>query len=241
MKKKKVDKEQLKELWKNPRSRAIAFFAVYFVFFFLVAMMIRSGASQEPTSSSNSSLTANYQFTLLNQNNYHYIYQITKDHEVITFEGDRSETKEEFLVRKGAEDKEYFNNDGIFLVHDDLWKLASSPYIYEEFYRISQIEMLLKTATLLSKTEYQDQVTKYVYQLSTTSIVSLFEARDIDLMDDPNELALFVRDGQVYQIEWDLSSYATYLEEEEKTLKMELSYSRFGEIGELEIPKYEIE
>lgn len=224
---------------KNPRGKAVVFFAGYFIFFVILLVMIGNNHSSlnQDQAQTPSGIATSYRFDRLNKANYHYRYQITSDEEEIVYDGVRNQTKEKFTVQKGEEKKEYFNNDGLFLVKNNLWELGSSPYLYEEFLKTPQIEKLLTKATLLSKTEYQNQETEYVYQISTTSLVSYLEGREIDLMDDPNELTITVKENEVVKMKWNLSSYATYLENKDQLLWMILEYDSFQMIEPLELPK----
>lgn len=247
MKKKNVNKEQLKEWWKKPRSKALVFFIVYFFFFLIIGLNFNGNQNtQTPNQDTNkpneeeSISDTIYQFSNIKNNNYHYVYKIELDNVLTTFEGNRNNTKESFVVKTKDEEKEYFNNDGIFLAKDEEWSLEDTPYLYQEFYDISKIEELINQSTLISKTEYQNQEKAYHYQIPTSTMVSILEKSNIELIEEANGIIVYIKDNEVYQVELNLSSYASYKENTDKHLKMILTYSLFGTIEELEIPKYKI-
>lgn len=181
-----------------------------------------------------------YKFNQINKQNYHFKYQIILDEVTTVFEGDKEESKENFKVIKDNQEKEYFNNDNIFLAKNDTWTLATSPYLYSNFLDAKEINRFLKNSTFISKTEYSNKEVCYQYQISTTTIVSLLEDKDIDLMDLPNTINLWVRDDEVYKIELDISSYIQYKEPDYQKLKMIMEYSNFDEIEGLKTPEYTI-
>lgn len=236
MKKKEQESSNFQENLKNPRTRAFIFFGFYFVFF-VVLFIILGNSQNEPQVDPVDEIDIEYQFDLINEENYHFVYQVKEDEKTIVYEGDKNLEKELFTVKDDSNIKEYFNNDNMFLVKNELWELGENPYSYPIFFDVKEINRLVKNSTLISKTEFSNNDRLYQYEISTTTLLSLLEEQEVDLMDEPNKIHLYVNEGEVYKIELDLTPYISYQKGKPHSLQITLEYTNFGEIQELDIPK----
>lgn len=242
MKNKKIDTSNLKENLQNPRTKGLMFFGFYFIFFIVLFIMLGSSQDNNLNGNEQSTTDINFQFNLINKQNYHFQYKIEEDNITTVFEGDKNTTKENVMKTINEEQTEYFNQDGIFLEKkENDWVLSSTPYLFSEFLDVKEINRFVKNSTFISKTEFSNQEVCYQYQISTTTLVSLLEEKDIDLGDEANVISLYVKNNEVYKIELALSPYIEYKMQTKKTLKMTLEYSAFNTIKDLKTPEYKIE
>ncbi len=224
-KKEEVQREPLMD----PRTKGIIFFVVYGIFFAALILMLRNNPVEEKKVDDRS-----YSFQKIYPLNYHFQYTLEENGTTIVYEGDRLKEKEKFTMSYGNTKRTFFDNNGTILEYFGKWSLAEgNPYYYPEFLDIKTINQLIKNSKFISKTEYNNQERVLNYQISTTTLVELLKDTVIDLADQPNEISLSLKDGEVYEIRLNLSSYATYLANETKMTTYTLHYSNFGTINQI--------
>lgn len=240
MKKNSLEKPKIQDNIKNPRVRALMFFCFYLIFFIILFAMIGNNSNEtlEPVEK-HETVNISYKFENINQKNYHFNYEIQENVNTIIYDGEKNLTKEKFTVTKDLEEKEYFNSDGIFLTkNNESWQLSDSPYLYSVFLDHKEINRMIKNSTFISKTEYSNQEVVYQYEISTTTLLDLIDDVDVDLMDEVNKINLYVKDNEVYKMKLDVTPYFKYKDENINNLLITLEYTMFGEIKDLQTPKY---
>lgn len=225
---KKREEEQREPLI-DPRTKGIIFFVVYGIFFAVLILALRNHPVEEKPVDDRS-----YSFQRINALNYHFQYTLEENGNTIIYEGDRLQEKAKFTMQYGNTQRTFFDNNGTVLEYIDKWSLSEgTPYYYPEFLDVKTINQLIKNGKFLSKTEYNNQERVLKYQISTTTLLELLKDTVVDLADQPNEISLSLKDGEVYEIKIDLSSYASHLANETKLTTYTLNYSNFGMVKQV--------
>ena len=133
----------------------------------------------------------------------------------------------------------YFIYDNINLIKPiDKYEVTSELYHFNNITDDNNISRILKKATLISKTEYETGNILYNYEITTNTINKIVNGKEIDIADIPNKIALETNEeDEVIKITYDLSSYATYINNISTTITIAIDYSNFNEIKDIEIPE----
>lgn len=230
-------KEKLVEGWKNKRIRSGIFFFSYLLFFALVFLLLG-------TSSKRSVSDPFYLQAILN-NNYSFSYTLSINDSHFSYSGDRFSSKSTFLDQD--QNQYYMLEDSFYQVMNDKLVLFDKPYLYDEFLDIRSIEKILNHSTYYSKETFSSANdsasasgdTFYHYQVTTTSLYSLLQDREVDYDLEPNSITLKVKDGQTYEILMDVTSYLGSIDSNIEQAKIVLSYDNFLKIKGIDVP-YEI-
>ncbi len=227
----------IKETKNNPQKKAIFMLIMMFLFFAFVIISLRLSQSSIVKFDDYTEENNKYDFNLskIEKDNYHFMYSINIDNNIVTYEGDKNREKELFNMNNIDN---YYRYGQLYLKNiNGVWSTIDNPYTYEEFKDINIIKEILDNSSFESKTQYKDDNKIYNYDISTTSIVKILEKKDIDIDDLPNKIVLTTdSNNNVIEINYDLSSYFVY-----KSLgnisNISIKYSKFGEIDEIEDPK----
>ncbi|MBQ2639833.1 MAG: hypothetical protein IJF92_03625 [Bacilli bacterium] len=233
----KTKKEKIKEtikFLKTPKGKMSLFFGFYIVFFAVLALLFQISESK---SSTEQKKEKSFPFYLNNieRRNFHFKYSYQLDENSHIYEGDRNKDKELFSYNN----KDFYKNDNIYLTNNSgVWVKDEDPYIMSEFVDITKIISIAKKAKFISKTTYESGMNVYTYHISTTTLVKLLGKENIDLDDPVNEI-IFKTDekNEVNNIKYDLTSYSKYKNISKNNCKIELEYSKFGKIKEIEDPE----
>lgn len=220
--------ELIKELRKTDRGKGILFFAFYFVVFIILFIVIGLNSDNkiyekeyEPGNE--------YSFDTdgIVENNYHFIYTITKDDTKYVFDGNKYENTELFKFNN----KEYYYDGNKYYVDG---KEVEDPYLYKEFININNFIILIENATMDYKTDYQSGNTKYGFLISSNTINSLINNKETDIDEMPNKIIVNTNEEEyVSEINYDLDSYCINNKLCKKNLEINLSYDSFGEIDKI--------
>ena len=133
----------------------------------------------------------------------------------------------------------YFIYDNINLIKTtDKYEVTTDLYHFNNITADYNIENILKRSTLISKTEYETGNTLYNYEITSNTIDSILNGTNIDIADIPNSIILESNeDDEVVKITYNLSSYATYINNAPTTISIIITYSNFGEIENIEVPE----
>lgn len=219
---------------KTPKGKALVFFGAYFIFFVVLAILAHSMGSGDVIGSNIKLNPYSYQVDSILKGNYHFSYQYLIDGVSTTYQGDANQGVS--LFNDGVTN--YYQKDDLFMkFQDGIWVKTENPYPLSMLLDISKLENVINQATYISKTELATGEKELTFQISTTTLVKLFENIDIDL-DDPVNTIVLITDSssEVVEIDYDVSSYAKYKGLATDQFQMKLSYSKFGEIEELEEP-----
>lgn len=240
-KKAKKAKGIIKELYSTEKGRSLLFFGFYIIFFIVVAILMRS--MHDVTSTSNhkkelkTEVTYRYQLEKLQAANYHYKYLSTIGEAISLFEGDRNASKELFTMTSNGITSKYFRDGELFIKEEEgIWIASNTPYLLEDFYEVDQIEEILNQASFISKTEYERGGSSLNFKISNAKLIKIIEKKEV-VETEQNEIILTLdKEKNIEKIEYNLTAYGTYLTKKVTPVKIEITYSNFGEIKEIEKP-----
>lgn len=227
-----IDYKQISNFLKTPRGRAALFFGIYIIFFAILAILVRTGDFYNEDNKHKKKKKLPFSINKIEKGNYHFKYMYELDNKKDVFEGDRYKDRELFTYNS----TKYYKDEDNFLVYkSNLWVKSDNPYILKEFIDTNNIYNIGLKASYISKTEYESGMRVYSYKISTTTLIKLLDKQDIDLDDPVNEI-IFKTDenNEVNNIKYDLSSYCKYKKTSKKNCKLELEYTNFGKIKEIE-------
>ena len=231
----------IKNLYNSRRGRAILFFVFYFVFFFVLISLIRTNYSSNNhiNISNDNKVNTEYKLDGIESGNYHFTREENINGIITKFTGDKSDEKTEGIMTSNNIFYSYFIYDNINLIKTiDKYEVTSELYHFNNITDDNNISRILKKATLISKTEYETGNILYNYEITTNTINKIVYGKEIDIADIPNPTALETNEeDEVIKITYDLSSYATYINNISTTITIAIDYSNFNEIKDIEIPE----
>ena len=231
--------EGIKNLSKSSRGKAILFFLFYFIFFFLIISLVRSNYAPNSNNTIDSTVRTEYKLDKIENSNYHFTREENINGVVTNFTGDKTDNKTEGVMTNNNTFTNYFIYDNINLIKTtDKYEVTSELYHFNNITDDSNISRILERSTLISKTEYETGNISYNYEITTNTIDSLLNNTNIDIADIPNKITLETNEeDEVIKVIYDLSSYATYINNTPSTTTITIYYSNFGEVKDLEIPE----
>ena len=219
----------------TPRGKAVLFFGIYLVFFIVLAMMAHIGGQGSVIGSTDLNLDSPYyDLSSIKEGNYAFSYQFVIDGVTSTYTGTHYDKKALF----SDEVNQYYQDDTLFMrMQDGVWIRSDAPYPLSSLTDANVIENLLESATYVSRTELATGEEAINYQISTTTLVLLLDGLEVDLDDAVNTIQLQKdENGEIVEIQYDVSSYAKYRGLATDHFRFTLSYSDFGEIEEITQP-----
>ena len=241
--KKKNEKiEFLKEVYKNPRGRAILFFSFYFVFFFVLILLLRSNQAnnnkQNTNIDSSNKIQTSYNLKKLEEGNYRFTRKETRGDFITTFVGNHNQDKSSVIMTKGNEVKNFFfYRDMVLEKTSSNYIVGTNPYLYPNLQEYNTIEEILERATLKSKTTYEQGEDCYRYEITTTTLTSILDEKEIDISDPVNTIEVLVEKKEITGITYYLNSYHAYRMNEMVPVTIEIKYSDYGQVEKLEVPE----
>lgn len=233
--KEKFTAKDFSEFIHTPRGKAILFFGIYLVFFIGLAMMAHIGGQGSVIGSTDLNLDSPYyNLSSIKKGNYAFSYQFVIDDVTSTYTGTHYEKKA--LFSDGM--TQYYQDDTLFMKNQNgVWIRCNDPYPLSSLTDSTVVESLLKSATYVSKTELATGEETMNYQISTTTLVQLLDGLEVDLDDPVNTIQLRKdENGEIVEIQYDVSSYAKYRGLVADYFGLTLSYSDFGEIEKITQP-----
>lgn len=230
---KKEDLQTIKSLLKTPRGKAIAFFAIYFIFFLIIAIVSRTSNGKEgPVYEVGSPIQID--ILSIENNNYKFSYIVEIDGNYVSYIGTKNDEKELLTYNNSqfyGETGNYFTNA------NGVWIKADNPYLYSEFYKTSNLSYFINSATYLSKTEYESGKVIYNFSLSSATINKLLENIDLDVEEIPNEIIVSVDENNyITEIKFKLESYCKIKGICLNNMNVTLNYEMHGQIEEIVSP-----
>lgn len=242
----KKEKEDTKKIVNNllnsERGRAILFFLFYFVFFLVIILMLRTNLSNNKKNNfkgnTTTSIKADYDLKKIEEGNYRFTREETRNGIKTIFTGEANSGRSSFLMTDDIGIKNFFSYNDIYLVKENnSYKVSINPYLYPRFNDYSTIKKILDTAHLKAKTTYENGNTVYQYEISSTSLLSIIDNKEVDLDDQVNLINLTMDENKnVVEIIYQLDSYHSYNYNVVETLTIKVDYSDYGKVKELEIP-----
>ena len=227
--------EGLTDLYQSSNGKVFFFFVFYFFFFLFVILFIRSNNNNNVMHGTEYERGNSVTFDVhsLLSDNYAYQYRVILDDEVYLYEGKKNKNVEVFSFQG----KEYYRNENNFFVKDGMWIKTESPFLCAEFLDEEYIEELLVLSTYLSKTSYDSGKEIYNFLLSTNTINQKLFHINSDFMEEPNQILLSLDESkEISEIHYSLDSYCMLNQLCNKSLKIVLQYSQFGQISEIDNP-----
>lgn len=232
--------EFIKELYKSKRGRALLFFLFYIIFFVIIISMIRSSYNERPNyDEKESNINVEYKLDGIEKGNYHFTREENINGEITNFTGDKSNNRIEGVMTNNNTFYNYFIYDSINLIKTtDKYEITNELYHFNNITDDKTIKNIINKSTLISKTEYETGNISYNYEVTTNTIDSILNNTNIDIDMPTNKITLEANEeNEVIKITYDLSSYATYINNTPMTMSISINYSNFGEIEDIEIPE----
>ena len=232
--------EFIKELYKSKRGRALLFFLFYIIFFVIIISMIRSSYNERPDyDEKESNINVEYKLDGIEKGNYHFTREENINGEITNFTGDKSNNRIEGVMTNNNAFYNYFIYDSINLIKTtDKYEITNELYHFNNITDDKTIKNIINKSTLISKTEYETGNISYNYEVTTNTIDSILNNTNIDIDMPTNKITLEANEeDEVIKITYDLSSYATYINNTPMTMSISINYSNFGEIEDIEIPE----
>ncbi len=211
----------IKELKKTPRGRGILFFAFYFVFFLLIAIVARTF----PTNREIKKEEDVFNISNINGNNYAYIYNINVDSNITNITGKRIGNEEEFTYEFNNTKSNYYKN-GLSYYTNGLSVDIPCEYLYI----IDNLDSLIENAYYVSTTNYQSKRKVYRYEISSSTITRLVNNLDIDIEEIPNEIILTQNEDKIDEVELNLNSYCLAINKCINNMNIHINYNDFGNV-----------
>lgn len=233
--------EAIKNLSSTERGRAVLFFGFYLIFFFVVIVLVRTSHNAPTRTNETIQKTVSYSYNLerLEKRNYHFKYLSTIGEDIILYEGDRFQTKEFFQVMTNALVNYYYRDGELFIKQENTsWVVSDTPYVLDAFYDVDMIGQILEKAEFIAKTEYNNTKLELQFRISTKELIKLFKLQDIPIInEEQNEIVLELdQDKNIERIEYDLTNFYTTAYQVPKKVFIEMTYSNFGKVKEIEKP-----
>ncbi len=232
--------EFIKKMFKSKRGRALLFFIFYFIFFFVIISLIRSAYSQPNTiKKDTNNINAKYKLESIEKGNYHFIREEIINGVITNFTGDKENNKIKGIMTSNNIFYNYFIYDNINLIKTtDKYEVTSDLYQFNNITDDKNIRTILNKSTLISKTEYETGNILYNYQITTNTLDGIINNTNIDIADIPNTITIETNEeDEVIKITYDLTSYATYINQNDTSVKISIDYSNFGNIQNITIPE----
>ena len=122
---KKESKNEIKELMKTPRGRAILFFGAYLLFFLFIAIFARTGGTSNINKKYESGSPLDFSLNGIEKSNYKFKYEVNIDGVISKYEG--SSTFNNSLFKVNDTKEYYFNGKNYFTNNNGVWLNVENP------------------------------------------------------------------------------------------------------------------
>jgi hypothetical protein len=115
----KLNKDKLKELWKNKYTKPLLFFGFYFIFFSVILLFAYSNNNTNTDNNMNKDMWDNM------NNNYEYLYEIKDaDNQIVSLEGKQYGHKNLFVkkVNDIIDNEVYIFYSDVMIKEDNTWR-----------------------------------------------------------------------------------------------------------------------
>lgn len=233
--KNKMTSKEFKEFIKTPKGKAAMFFGAYLLFFIFIAIFARTGGTANVNKKYETGSPLRFNINSILNNNFKFNYNINVDGVTAVYVGVSTKTNSVFKVNDSLE--YYFNGSNYFANTNGVWLNVANPILYDKFMETTNIELLLKSATYISKTEYESGKDVYNFKISTATISKLFEGVDVDVEEIPNEVIVSVdEDNNITEVKYVLDSYCKAKNICKMGMNITLNYEDFGKVTDITSP-----
>lgn len=226
----------------NPDTRRIFFLVFYIIFFIFIAIILRQSSSVSTTTYTKKNTGLNKSYTLddISSNNYHL--NIVEDINGVknVYDGDINKDKALF-DKSGNPSLNYYKEGNSYYLRNNntlQYDKTDNPFASYKFITKDGLNNLIIHGTYLSITNYFSGEEKdYNYLISTSTISRLFDNKEVDVDDKENTLTIKSNNEHIIEIDMDLTSYYHMLDKNITNYKLTLTYSKYGEVGDININK----
>ena len=226
--------ENINEMKKNPKGKALLFFGFYLLFFIIVIVFLRTG-TRNYTRAEDYERGNPYTFHIdkLLKSNYMFVHTITLDGVKNEYYGQRYDNTEMLEYK----DKRYYSDGNNYYVNSGIWTKCDSPYLYKDFFDITKLFTLVEKASYESTTSYESGKTTYNFLISSNTINQELYGVNSDFMEEPNIITVSTNESKdVTQVILNLDSLCVNNKVCKKSLKIDLQFDMFGEVEKIESP-----
>lgn len=218
--------EFIKELRKKPYGKAVMFFSFYLIFFIILFIILGVAGNRDIVKNYDNNKTIVNVKSIIRKN-YEFTYEVILDDNTYTYNINKeSGYKYNYIY----DNKEYYQAKSKTYVKESDWVLGESPIKYNKLIEGKNIENIVNSSYLESKTSYDNGNTVYNLIISSNTLNKLLDDKDTDIDEVPNKIVVTV-DGNnnISEIKYDLDSYCKVIDSCKEKLKVELEYSKYGE------------
>ena len=232
---KKESKNEIKELMKTPRGRAILFFGAYLLFFLFIAIFARTGGTSNINKKYESGSPLAFSLSGIEKSNYKFNYEVNIDGVVSKYEG--SSTINNSLFKVNGMIEYYFNGNNYFTNNNGVWLNVENPIKNYDFINNKNISKFIEKASYISKTEYDSGKDVYTFNISSATINKILENKDLDISEVPNEIIISTDDeNNVTEVKYNLNSYCKVKKLCTNSMNITLNYDDVGDISDIASP-----
>lgn len=232
---KKESKNEIKELMKTPRGRAILFFGAYLLFFLFIAIFARTGGTSNINKKYESGSPLAFSLSGIEKSNYKFKYEVNIDGVISKYEG--SSTINNSLFKVNGMIEYYFNGNNYFTNNNGVWLNAENPIRNYDFINNKNISKFIEKASYISKTEYDSGKDVYTFNISSATINKILANKDLDISEVPNEIIISTDDeNNVTEVKYNLNSYCKVKKLCTNSMNITLNYDDVGDISDIASP-----
>lgn len=232
---KKESKNEIKELMKTPRGRAILFFGAYLLFFLFIAIFARTGGTSNINKKYESGSPLDFSLNGIEKSNYKFKYEVNIDGVISKYEG--SSTFNNSLFKVNDTKEYYFNGKNYFTNNNGVWLNVENPLKSYDFINNKNIGKYIEKATYISKTEYDSGKDVYTFNISSATINKILFNKDLDISEVPNEIIISTNDeNNVNEVKYVLDSYCKVKKLCTNSMKITLNYDDIGNVSDIASP-----
>ena len=213
----------------SPKGKAALFFGCYFIFFLVLIMLIRNGEYIEDSSKVFNH--KNIGFEQVEQNNYSFHYEIIKDKDVYTYDGDKLDFNEKFIYKDKDKYSKYLRKENIYYVFNGSKLIEDkNPYIYKYFYDIDIMKTLIENAKYI---KYDQEENCYIFQI-TNGMLSKFIDNKVDENDFVNNFKVYIDDNnKLTRVYYELNNYGKFKNICKEKFSIDVKYKNFGNVSNI--------
>lgn len=234
------ERNKVQEMFEdNPELKQIFFFGFYIVFFVFIVILLRSSFTNidQGQMKKNSGYGASFNLKKIENNNFHFIYKLIKNNEIILYEGDKNKENQKFTKSGTPSISYYSERNGYYLKNPNslLYEESTNPIEFSKILEPSNLKKIFIHGTYISKTDYIDHSQEdYTYEISTSTLLRNIDKVEADIDTNPNTITTKIdKNGDVFEIDLDLTDYFHYYDDSIYQYKLVVNYSKIGEIEKI--------
>lgn len=172
-------------------------------------------------------------FDLIDDKNYHYIYNVTNNDKIEIIEGEKNSNKEIFSILGNQKLKYGKVGDNYLKYENGNYKIITEDI--RNYFTYIDIDSIKE---ILSISNAKEEKEKIIFTIDITDLLDKYteiEYSGFDEFKDDTVTVYCNENNQAYKIELDYSNYFTYVNKTDTIFKVTMEFDKFGLIKELEI------